>query len=41
VLLGCERRHNDSVMDGIYADRAVIGGGESLMCNQQMEYRIT
>jgi hypothetical protein len=61
-FFGCEHCHNDSVMDGIRADRGVIdgvianlpepgstyaleeiliGGGESLMRNQQMEYLIT
>ncbi len=61
-FFGCEHCHNDSVMEGIRADRAVIdrvidhlpdhgsryeleeiliGGGESLMRNQQMEHLIT
>jgi len=61
-FFGCEHCHNDSVMEGIRADRDVIdgvishlpecgtrygleevliGGGESLMRNQQMEYLIT
>ena len=61
-FFGCEHCHNDSVMDGIRADKAVIdgvianlpergsryqleevliGGGESLMRNQQMEYLVT
>jgi hypothetical protein len=60
-FFGCEHCRNDSVMEGIRADRAVIdgvvanlpapgsryaleeiliGGGESLMRNQQMEYLI-
>ncbi len=60
-FFGCEHCHNDSVMDGIRANRRIIeqivqnlpgpespypleevlvGGGESLMRNQQMEYLV-
>jgi hypothetical protein len=60
-FFGCEHCHNDSVMEGIRADRTLIdriianlpgpdspyrleevlvGGGEALMRNQQMEYLV-